>query len=306
MALFFFLSGYTFHFSEDFKSFVQKRVRGLLIPYVFFAVVISLYTWLSAVTHNNTFSLGKAFVAYIIQTRYTHLWFLPCLFLAEIGTWVVYYIYIYISKQQSERGHGRLLWLWISIIQLALFFLYRFLIGIDAPWNADLSLLGMGFMSLGIWYKVEAEKNILKNGISLPGFLIICSAYFSLSSFVFVTSESVDWYSNRFGNPILFIVVAILGVFTTVLFSQRIHWRFLTYIGANSIVWYGLHRIVIDATFILYNKLHITIQRGSVLSVVLAVLSVAIATMLLIPVNILLNRFCPFLIGKKKKRSNTL
>ena len=55
-----------------------------------------------------------------------------------------------------------------------------------------------------------------------------------------------------------------------------------------------------------YNKLHITIQRGSVLSVVLAVLSVAIATMLLIPVNILLNRFCPFLIGKKKKRTNTL
>ena len=104
MALFFFLSGYTFHFSEDFKSFVQKRVRGLLIPYVFFAVVISLYTWLSAVTHNNTFSLGKAFVAYIIQTRYTHLWFLPCLFLAEIGTWVVYYIYIYIYRNNKANA----------------------------------------------------------------------------------------------------------------------------------------------------------------------------------------------------------
>ena len=121
---------------------------------------------------------------------------------------------------------------------------------------------------------------------------------------MFITTESVDWYSNRFGNPVFFTIGACTGIFATILISKRFHFHELSYLGANSIVWYGLHRIIIDATFILYNKLDITIIRGSLLSLLLALISVVVATVLLIPVNAILTKYFPFLIGKRKIRGN--
>lgn len=35
MALFFFLSGYTFRIKEDYNSFVKKKIKALLVPYLF-------------------------------------------------------------------------------------------------------------------------------------------------------------------------------------------------------------------------------------------------------------------------------
>lgn len=105
MALFFFLSGCTFKYYADFKSFLKKKVQGLLVPYWFFAILISIYNWVSAVTHNNSFGIFDALLSYLLQIRYTHLWFLPCLFLAELGTWIVHkYIYIFIFTTRKTFG----------------------------------------------------------------------------------------------------------------------------------------------------------------------------------------------------------
>lgn len=108
MALFFFLSGCTFRDQEGIGVFLKKRVLGLLIPYVFFAALIALYNWVSAVTHGNSFDLSSAALSYLVQIRYTHLWFLPCLFLAEIGTWL---IYKYISKRMTANQNA---WLFVA------------------------------------------------------------------------------------------------------------------------------------------------------------------------------------------------
>lgn len=294
MALFFFLSGCTFKYYADFKSFLKKKVQGLLVPYWFFAVLISIYNWISAVTHNNSFGISDALLSYLSQIRYTHLWFLPCLFLAEIGTWIVH-IYIYNKKN---------IWLLTAGVQIILFFAYRALIGIDLPWNADLAVLGMSFMSLGLWYQAKADSFISNKQLRLPIIITAIVFHVGISWFAFITTESVDWYSNRFGNPVFFIIGACTGIFATILISKRFSLHKLAYLGANSIVWYGLHRIIIDATFIIYNKLNITIIRGSLLSLILALISVAVATVLLIPVNVILTKYFPFLIGKRKIRVN--
>ena len=177
-------------------------------------------------------------------------------------------------------------------MQNIIFFAYRSLIGIDLPWNADLAVLGMSFMSLGLWYQAKADPFISNKQLRLS--IIITAVIFHVG----------DWYSNRFGNPVFFVVGACAGIFATILISRRFSLHKLAYLGANSIVWYGLHRIIIDATFILYNKLDITIIRGSLLSLILALISVIVATVLLIPVNAVLTKYFPFLIGKRKIRVN--
>lgn len=298
MALFFFLSGCTFKYYADFKSFFKKKVQGLLAPYWFFAILISIYNWVSAVTHNNSFGIFDALLSYLLQIRYTHLWFLPCLFLAELGTWIVHkYIYIYIYSKKN-------IWLLTAGVQIILFFAYRALIEIDLPWNADLAVLGMSFMSLGLWYQAKADPFISNKQLRLPIIIIAVIVHVGISWLAFIATESVDWYSNRFGNPVFFVVGACAGIFATILISKRFSLHKLAYLGANSIVWYGLHRIIIDATFILYSKLDITIIRGSLQSLILALISVAVATVLLIPVNAILTKYFPFLIGKRKIRVN--
>lgn len=296
MALFFFLSGCTFRDQESIGVFLKKRVWGLLIPYVFFAALIALYNWESAVTHGNSFDLSSAALSYLVQIRYTHLWFLPCLFLAEIGTWA---IHKYLSKKMTANQNA---WLFVAGIQLCLFFAYRAFVGIDVFWNADLAVLGMSFMSLGIWYHLNADAFVSDKCCRLPIVFFAIAFHLLVSWLSFTATESVDWYSNRFGNPILFFIGACAGIFATTVLSKRLHLKYLTYLGADSIVWYGLHRIIIDATFILYNKLHITIIRGSLLSLLLAIISVTISLILLIPVNIVLTKYFPFLIGKRKVR----
>lgn len=293
MALFFFLSGCTFHYHDNFWKFLKKKRWGLLTPYIFFAVTIAMYNWVSAATHGNSFDLSDAVLSYLVQIRYTHLWFLPCLFLTEVGTWAVYRI--------CRKGKGESLWLIIAIGQITIFFVYRAWIGVDLPWNADLAVLGMGFVSFGIWYSTKADAIISLK--CFRGSVVATAAllHLAVSWLAFRAMGSVDWYDDRFGNPVTFLLGACTGIFATVLISKRLSLRGLACLGANSIVWYGLHRIAIDATFILYNKLHIVIVRGSLLSLALALVSVAVATVLLIPVNRILNRYVPFLIGRRRQ-----
>lgn len=294
MALFFSLSGYVFH-PIDFSSFLKKRVKGLIVPYIFFAVVITVYNWVGAVSHSNMFSMQDAALPYLIQIRYTHLWFLPCLFLAELGTWFIFRFY---SKEDRKKNN----YLFIAFALIVLFFVYRNCIGVDLPWNADLSVLAMGFMLLGIWYHLCVDDYVSVKCRSFLLVFIVITTHFIITWVAFITTESVDWYSNRFGNPLFFILGSCTGIFATILISKRLHLRQLASIGANGIVWYGLHRIVIDMTFIIYNKMQVHIIKGSLLSVVLAVVSVGIAVIVLVPVNIVITKYFPFLIGRKKRR----
>lgn len=138
-----------------------------------------------------------------------------------------------------------------------MFFAYRAFVAIDVFWNADLAVLGMSFMSLGIWYRLNGDAFVSDECCRLPIVFFAVAFHLLVSWLSFTATESVDWYSNRFGNPILFVIGTCAGIFATTVLSKRLHLKYLTYLGADSIVWYGLHRIIIDATFVLYNKLNI-------------------------------------------------
>ena len=294
MALFFFLSGYTFRIKESYFQFLNKKIRTLLVPYLFFVIVTMLCNGLLAIMHGNNYDVIGIAKLYLIQNRYTLLWFLTCLFLAE-------QVMFFLEKIYLRLGSKKEYWVITGCIIFILFYLYRIRIGIDLPWNADLVLIGVAFMNFGkyICETKMLEKVQIKASLLGSSLLILCICF---SRYNYYHYGKVDWYSNQFGNIWLYLVSAFSGVFATIFLASRVKCRILSVIGRNSLIFYGLHRLIIDnLVFVVYPRLGIKINVGSSFSVVLAVVSILITVSTLAVFNYYVVKYIPWCLGKMKR-----
>ena len=294
MGLFFFLSGYTFNVKTAYLPFLYKKAKGLLIPYLFIAAVTILCNGFFALLYGREYAVLTIIGKYLLQIRYTLLWFIAALFIAEQ---ILFFLHNLIKRQKSNYS-----WL-IPAFSLMLFFAgYRYLIGVDLPWNADLALLGASFMCLGKWFSTTSffdytEK--LKMTVQMILALSISVISSGLNQHFYCL---VDWYNNQFGNPLLFIISAIAGIIFVVRLSEQLSVKYLSWLGANTLCFYGFHRLVIDYSFGLYNKLGIIAPIGSAAEFALALTRVALSIVLLTPVCLLLKKYIPWCLGKARKR----
>lgn len=287
MALFFFLSGITFFVKGNYISFLKKKVKSLLIPYFFFMVITMFCNGVLAASHGISYNVGKVLLSYIIQKRYTLLWFIACLFIAEQ--------IMYLLTKAQKKNKKNSFWIFASAGGALLFFVYRYVVGIDLPWNIDLAVLATAFMCLGKYFaSLDVKITNTKLICIVLGAIWLISSYMNYSHF-----GKVDWFS--FGNPVIFMIASITGTLFTISLCKSISNNMLTKLGENSLVFYGLHRIVIDNLFVVYGKLGIDFQNNQVEYLMLSICSVLIAVLVLVPVNIFIMRYCPWCIGKKKR-----
>ena len=294
MALFFFLSGYTFRIKESYFQFLNKKIRTLLIPYLFFVIVTMLFNGLLAMTHGNTYDVIGIARQYLIQKRYTLLWFLTCLFLAE-------QVMFFLEKIYLRLGSKKEYWIIVSSAEFILFYFYQIKIGIDLPWNADLVLIGVAFMNFGkyICETKMLEKVQIKASLLGSSLLILCICF---SRYNYYHYGKVDWYSNQFGNVWLYLVSAFSGVFATIFLASRIKCRKIALLGRNSLVFYGLHRLIIDnLVFVVYPRLKIRMIGNDVFLLVLATLSIFVSISILSIFNYVITKYVPWCIGKKRR-----
>lgn len=292
MALFFFLSGYTFRIKEKYFSFLNKKIKLLLVPYLFFVIVTMLCNGLLAATHGNNYNVIGIAKLYLIQNRYTLLWFLTCLFITEQFMFLLERLYLRLGSKKEY-------WIIASSVEFILFYFYRTRIGIDLPWNADLVLIGLAFMNFGKYIReIELMKKIQKKTLLLGSILLfLCICFSGYNYFHF---GKVDWYSNQYGNVWLYLVSAFSGVFATIFLASRIKCRKLALLGRNSLVFYGLHRLIIDnLVFVVYPRLGIEINAESAFSVIFAVVSVLIAVSILALFNYYVVKYIPWCLGRK-------
>ena len=293
MGLFFFLSGYTFNVKTAYLPFLCKKVKGLLVPYLFIAVVTILCNGFFALLYGREYAVLTIIGKYLLQIRYTLLWFITALFTAEQ---ILFFLHGLIKRKNSDYS-----WL-LSAFFLMLFFAgYRYLIGVDLPWNADLALLGASFMCLGKWFSTTSffdyagKLQMTLQMILALSISVICSG---LNWYFYCF---VDWYHNQFGNPLLFIISAVAGIIFIVRLSELFSIQFIFWLGANTLCFYGFHRLIIDYSFGLYNKLGIIAPKGSAAEFALALTRVALSIVLLTPVCLLLLKYDPWCLGKARK-----
>ena len=88
----------------------------------------------------------------------------------------------------------------------------------------------------------------------------------------------------------------------TILLLHNVKCQKLSSLGKNSMMFYGLHRLIIDnLIFVVYPKLGINIVPGNYGEIILAFISVAIAIVLLMIFNYIVMKYMPWCMGKIKE-----
>lgn len=212
------------------------------------------------------------------------------------GTMHVFLERLYL-KFRSKKAY----WLIACSIEFILFYLYKTKIGIELSWNADLVLIGLTFMSLGKYIREIDFMNKLQKYQLLLGSVLICLCIL-LSWCNYFYFGKVDWYSNQYGNFILYLLSACTGVFGTIFLANRVDCGGLASLGKNSLIFYGLHRLIIDnLVFVVYPKLGVQMNGDNVCSLIFAIVSIFIAIIILAVFNYFVVRHIPWCIGKKRR-----
>jgi acyltransferase len=284
VPLFFFASGLFFDRSKyDFGQFFWKRIRTLIVPYLFFATISFLF-WFFVVRH---VSLGgkalatdplKPFIGIFYgigsgdwrAPLNLALWFLPCLFVVEI---IFYFV------------RNRLL-----LVVFAVLGYLVTLLPFRLPWSADVAFMGVVFYGLGHFYK--------DTPISHKALPVLFALHLVFSS----VNAPVDVNTLQYGNMLYFYIAAFSGVmFYSALCQFTKKNRILDYVGRNTIVLIGctgiIWFIVRGLWYVLFGtKLGLL---GPVPALAASVGLIALTT----PVIYCIDRWFPFLLGRASRRA---
>jgi len=231
MPLFFFLSGYLFKPTLEYKKYFIKKVVHLLMPYFFF--LISIY-----ISYNGFPSLKlKEIIIYfsepIIGGRMLTgalgvFWFVTCLFLTQ-------QLMNYLINKLNSKSLLVLMGLFITISFINTYIYTE----IWLPWNANVIVASAPLFYLGYIYKTSAFKI---NYITLVTLGIV------VLLFSFIYPQNVYGMKNAYyGIPIITLISSIILVLNIKLISEKlskfkISNRILSEIGKASMVIMYLHQ----------------------------------------------------------------
>lgn len=291
MPLFFFLSGVVFSGAKySFKEFLLKRIKSLVIPYFSLGIVIWLFYAVVNIfvgqengLYGSNIEMLKNF---IFQEHFWTVWFLACLFLTEI-------LYFILVKLLGKN----FLILSVASVFICSFGLIRYRMGYGGlPWNLDIALVAQFFVHCGY---------ILKNSVKLKDFIfgnrgisysVKILLFLGMNLFagilcIKVAHQSLDMSVGLYGNELLTIISALSGTLFIVMLSEKIHCRFISYLGRNTMIIFAWHsRIIIVLCNYIYAAVGI-FQTGTFIENILYTLATFVVIFIvLIPVNELIKR----------------
>lgn len=306
MPLFFYLSGATFSFSKN-KFDIRKRMKTLLIPYMFFSLISFFYWWkveshFRPIRHSSIFdgkmgelsiplqqfinifvsvSKGKAFL------YNSPLWFLTCLFTSIV-------IYSIIKKYSGRYSFV------FCCLGAALFFCLEEQ-NLRLPWCFELALTTLPLL----WLGDMTYKRIESSSISEASLISIISLIISFTivlkfrpSINMMEHEFAVWWQFYLCSVSLIVIVLLLGRFVLRFESGVLQW-----LGRNSLIIMCIHgpiyRIVLYVTSVIIKEDISDIRHSWFMSTFVVLLVVVIIT----PITIYINKHLPFVLGRKKKNS---
>ena len=245
MPLFFFISGYLFHYSkykQNPTGFISQKFKRLVVPY-FITNIIILCTFI-LMSFFKLYSFNDSPIKSLIgifygngaplnpPTIFTNLlnipsWFLLSLFCASLILYMIAY---------SHEKYGLTLSLFLSL--LFILFGYKISRYMLLPWSIDISCVSMIFMFSGYlinYYKkfwpYDYFKSIFYSFIFVLLLLIVISI-----------NGSVDINTRMYSNLFFFGIGGLLGTEVTIEFAKELSkkesllTKILVYFGKNSII----------------------------------------------------------------------
>jgi fucose 4-O-acetylase-like acetyltransferase len=306
MPLFFFLGGAALIYSQPVGVilFVKKRLRSLAVPYILFSLISFAYWAFIEVKFRkaqsaNVFSgfLGELdfrmqqfiniFTAFDMGSYNSFLynavlWFLPCMFVAAVT-------YHFICKLPK---------VWIPIVcALSALIYFLFLQHWVLPWCAEIALTTLPLFYLGEWLYPKIKKTS-KRVDAVFGLSLVAS----IIAIVHFLHPRVNMMEHAFFDYKFFYIISVSLILLVIIIAKYLMlFRLgeLTWLGKNSLIIMCLHeplkRIVLKLSS--FSGVDINCIRASFFgSCVIVMLTI----LLLVPIVLAMNKYVPFLVGKKK------
>lgn len=217
MSAFFVLSGCTYKvdkwIAKGFISFVNSRIKSLIIPYLLFESIGALYQVYIA----KQISLLKAVNNILfVQCNVGADWFLIALLFAGCLFWIV----IACSKKKVYVG-----WIMAFIALLSPYYLP------DSVLTQSIIRGGMGLFFM--WTGAQLKKIFVRDIKWKEGLLY--SAIVIVGSVAEVKLGGGDYYYCSIENPILFVLIGIFGSVCVAFWAQKIKLPLLEFFGKRQI-----------------------------------------------------------------------
>jgi fucose 4-O-acetylase-like acetyltransferase len=287
IPLFFFLSGYLFNENRPFVPFLRKKMKTLLIPYAFFSF---LYICFDNEFIISLYSLKTICINFVLQQRYTPLWFISSLFVANI-------LFYFLLKIFHNIYFQILISLFFSIFIAACWHDKNY----SMFWNADISIFVIPYMLIANYAnKYDLLNVIIQTNKYLFLFICIVSNIVIGGINYIMSGEMIDLFNNTLGYFPLAYLEAIFGIFVVFIISTLKKSNVVQYIGRNSLVFFALHLMVYDFVRFLYFYLgFFQSSLSTSLLLIRDLISLILILVFLYPLNeLILHSRLKFLIGQ--------
>lgn len=303
---FYFASGYVYSHRSEFGPFLEKKIRGLFVPWLFFSVFNIIMSQIF--TFNNHLSLLEELKWNFLQIRSNGdgMWFVAALFVAYIP------FFFFVDKyENSEKGKiDRLKLIGKAILFLMLTYIYNSLMDPNLlpwkssalPWHIEYMFIVVFWMVLGYLYRNEYET-LIDSKVNLILLIFLGAIYLVLCFAPIITGEHTE---NIIISTIYSYSCSLIGIFVLIYFSKIIVIpnKYFLYIGQNTLICFAFHgkiySLIQSVIKMVAGTLYASILKNELLSSLLAVfLTIVISLCLMVPIYII-NRWFPFLVGRKK------
>lgn len=289
MPAFIFLSGLFFKY-EQWGAFLMKRVRTLLIPFLFF---YGLFYSISLVHHLLGLNLVNISFEYLqflrllgVHTKIDGfdgniiLWFLFGIFWIQLVYQWIYRITANSSQRLILAGICTVLGLGATLY-------------VKTPLAFGYAMSFVIYYALGaIWGKRLVQRIEQPNG---------WKGLFMLSCIAGIYGIEQLMPAHFWVTRVLVLLETLLFVYLAFGVGQLVHnrtpFRFFAFYGRNSLIVLGLHSILLNVVWVVVKRM------GGVSIELLSLLTLVGTALLFIPVIYLCNRYIPFLVGKSDQKA---
>lgn len=302
---FFFCSGYTYKQKLGFKDFLAAKARQLLIPWL----VLSVFNILLAqvFSFNSHKSLGEELLWNFLQIRGKDdgMWFVAALFVAYIPFY--FFVRWYRGRQITPKRTAAFLLLAFvlsvgSMLYMQLTDPAAFPWGSPAlPWHLEYMFQAMLFMALGYVFREKWEAWFdAHNSVAV----LVAAAV----AYLLVTSGAFQWLQPDGLKPLaipLAYARQLLGVYVLVSLCKKIKpGRYMQFVGQNTLLYFGLHgklcSLIAAGIAGMLPGVYARLMGDALYSSVAVIVSALFMSVVLIGPIWMINRYVPFVAGKRK------
>lgn len=242
LPLFFVLAGYSFNPTNiNFRSFVIKKTKRMLVPYFSLGGILVVYYMLRRFLLFGDKDIG-IYLGLIrdlfLQRRFLSIWFITALFISLL-------IFYLINSMTGNRFVATVL---VSGTAGTIGFVYTLNNGKPLYWNLDIAVEALLFLSMGYVIKKThlVEKICLWTTMKRVVIAVFCGTVtvaFSMKNYR-LTAQQFDFFQGTIGIWYLALVAAISGVMCVIIISTLLRNKLLEYIGRESMVFLALHQSI--------------------------------------------------------------